>query len=82
MSIVQDYQALILDLSEVPSIGVTATLAIETIVLDAMKRDRQVWIVTSTTQVQRRLDRLQLQRFPEVHFMVDRLQALQASSFK
>ena len=82
MSIVQDYQALILDLSEVPSIGVTATLAIETIVLDAMKRDRQVWIVTSTAQVQRRLDRLQLQRFPEVHFMVDRLQALQASSFK
>lgn len=82
MSIIQDYQALILDLSEVPSIGVTVTLAIETIVLDAMKSDRQVWIVTSAAQVRQRLDKLQLQRFPKVHFIVDRLRALQAISFK
>ena len=48
MSIVQDYQALILDLSEVTAIGVSATLAIETIVLNAVNRDRQVWIVTTS----------------------------------
>ncbi len=77
MSVVQDYQALVLDLSEVPVIGVTATLAIETIVLDAIQGDRQVWIVTSSVQVQRRLDKLQLQKFPKVHFCGDRLQALQ-----
>ncbi|CAN1211154.1 SulP family inorganic anion transporter [Tumidithrix helvetica PCC 7403] len=78
MSIVQDYQALVLDLSEVPEIGVTAALAIETSVLDALKRDRQVWIVTSSVQVKRRLDKLQLQKFSEVYFTGDRLQALQS----
>lgn len=82
MSIVQDYQALILDLSEVPSIGVSATLAIETIVLDAVNRDRQVWIVTTSAQVQRRIDKLQLQKFSEVHFTGDRLEALESISFK
>jgi sulfate permease, SulP family len=78
MSVVQDYQALVLDLSEVPDIGVTAALAIETSVLDAIKRDRQVWIVTSSVQVKRCLDKLQLQKFPEVYFTGDRLQALQS----
>ena len=82
MSIVQDYRALILDLSEVPVIGVTATLAIETIVLDAVNRDRQAWIVTSTSQVQRRLDQLQLQKFSQVHFTGDRLEALESIAFK
>jgi SulP family sulfate permease len=76
----KDYQVLILDLTEVPIIGVTATLAIETIVLDAMKGDRQVWIVTTAAQVQQRINRLQLQKFPEVYFTVDRLQALNGAS--
>jgi SulP family sulfate permease len=77
MSVVKDYQALVLDLIEVPVIGVTATLAIETIVLDAIRDDRQVWIVTSSARVQRRIDKLQLQKFAKVHFCGDRLQALQ-----
>jgi MFS superfamily sulfate permease-like transporter len=81
MSIVQDYRALILDLSEVPAIGVTATLAIEIIVLDVVNRDRQVWIVTTSAQVQRRIDKLQLQKFSEVHFTGDRFEALESISF-
>jgi len=81
MSIVQDYQALILDLSEVTAIGVTAALTIETIVLDAVKGDRQVWIIMTSAQVQRRIEKLQLHKFAEVHFTCDRLQTLKSISF-
>jgi len=79
MSIVQDYKAIVLDLSEVPTIGVTAALAVETIVTDAVKHHRQVWIVTNTAQVQKRLSRLQLQKFDGVHMTGDRLQAIKKS---
>ncbi len=63
MAIVKDYLALVVDLSEVPSIGVTAALAIETMVEDAVKRQRHVWIVVTPGQVQRRIEKLKLQRF-------------------
>ena len=80
MSIVQDYQAIVLDLSEVPTIGVTAALAVETIVLDAVGRDLQVWIITNTAQVKERLGRLRLQKFDGVHMTGDRLEALRESA--
>ncbi|MBE9167096.1 SulP family inorganic anion transporter [Pleurocapsales cyanobacterium LEGE 06147] len=79
MTIVQDYRALVLDLSEVPTIGVTAALAIETMVQDAVNRHRQVWIVVPPGQVQRRIEKLQLQRFVEIHQMQNRFLALQAA---
>jgi SulP family sulfate permease len=79
MTIVKDYRGLVLDLSEVPTIGITAALAIETMVEDAAKRHRQVWIVVPPGQVQRRLEKLQLQRFTEVHQLENRFQALQAA---
>jgi SulP family sulfate permease len=63
MSFVQNYQAIVLDLSEVPSIGVTAALAIESIVEDAIAHHRHVWIVVTRGQVQRRITHLDLQRF-------------------
>ncbi|MEO0853012.1 MAG: SulP family inorganic anion transporter, partial [Cyanobacteria bacterium J06648_11] len=63
MAMVQNYQALVLDLSDVPSIGVTAALAIESTVREAISRRRNVWIVATTPQVQHRLDHLDLQRF-------------------
>jgi SulP family sulfate permease len=53
----------VLDLSEVPMLGVTAALAIESIVQDAVKRDRDVWIVVKPGQVQNRIENLDLQRF-------------------
>ena len=95
MAIVKDYQALVLDLSEVPSIGVTAALAIETMVEDAVKRQRHVWIVVTPGQVQRRIEKLKLQRFsaaanslngqtdsmrsPQIYQIETRLQALQSA---
>ncbi|MGH1395790.1 MAG: SulP family inorganic anion transporter [Trichormus sp.] len=63
MSFVQNYQAIVLDLSEVPSIGVTAALAIESIVEDAIAHHRHVWIVVTRGQVERRITQLDLQRF-------------------
>lgn len=63
MSFVQNYQAIVLDLSEVPSIGVTAALAIESIVEDAIAHHRHVWIVVTPGQVERRITHLELQRF-------------------
>ncbi|TVP68278.1 MAG: SulP family inorganic anion transporter [Leptolyngbya sp. LCM1.Bin17] len=91
LSFVKNYRALVLDLSEVPTIGVTAALAIESIVQDAIKRDRNVWIVVKPGQVQSRLETLDLQRFvthrkrsegtvpPAIHQVENRFQALQSA---
>ncbi|MCD8488334.1 MAG: SulP family inorganic anion transporter [Desertifilum sp.] len=91
MTIVKQYQALVLDLTEVPTIGVTAALAIETMVKDSLKRQRQVWIVVKPGQVQQRLERLQLQEFaqkqalrspsslPQLYQIENRFQALQSA---
>jgi len=91
LSFVKNYRALVLDLSEVPTIGVTAALAIESIVQDAVKRDRNVWIVVKPGQVQSRLETLDLQRFvtqrkrsdskvpPAIHQVENRFQALQSA---
>lgn len=63
ISMVQKYHALVLDLSTVPSIGVTAALAIESIVEDAIAHHRYVWIVITSEQVEQRISQLELQRF-------------------
>ncbi|WP_017307099.1 SulP family inorganic anion transporter [Spirulina subsalsa] len=62
MTHVKQYRALVLDLSEVPTIGVTAALAIESIVQDAIANHRQVWIVTNPGQVQNRIEQLELNK--------------------
>jgi sulfate permease, SulP family len=91
LSLVKNYQALVLDLSEVPTIGVTAALAIESMVQDAIKRDRNVWIVVKPGQVKSRLETLELQRCvttkkridggvaPAIHQVENRFQALQSA---
>lgn len=94
MAIVQNYRALVLDLSEVPSIDVTVALAIESIVQDSIRHHRHVWIVVAPGQVQRRLEKLELHRFPaisktsgkssetvlpQIHQVERRFQALQSA---
>lgn len=94
LSMVKTYQVLVLDLSEVPTIGVTAALAIESMVQDAIKRRRFIWIVATSPQVQSRLATLDLDRFstparprgtlpqdrlPPVHQVSDRLYALESA---
>ncbi len=60
MALVQEYKILVLDLSDVPTIGITAALAIESIVQDSLKRGRDVLIVTNPGQVQERIEQLDL----------------------
>ncbi|MGB3561075.1 MAG: SulP family inorganic anion transporter [Geitlerinemataceae cyanobacterium] len=80
LSIVENYEVLILDLTSVPRLGVTALLAIETMLKDAIDRKRQVFLVGARGQVQERLMRLDiLRQLPPTHRVTDRLTALQKS---
>ncbi|MDJ0572086.1 MAG: SulP family inorganic anion transporter [Pleurocapsa sp. MO_192.B19] len=78
MGIVSKYDVLILDLTDVPLLGVTASLAIENIIKDACDQNRQVYLVGATGKVQERLQKMKLLRLlpPERRFN-ERLFALQ-----
>ncbi|MGJ3244704.1 MAG: bicarbonate transporter BicA [Elainellaceae cyanobacterium] len=72
-----DHDALILDLSDVPHLGVTSSLAIENAIQDAYGNDRHVFIVGAVGQTRRRLNKLGiLDNLPRHHLQMDRLQAL------
>ncbi|MEM9004242.1 MAG: SulP family inorganic anion transporter [Cyanobacteria bacterium P01_F01_bin.86] len=78
MAIVENYEILILDLSNVPKLGVTALLAIETMLKDALAKKRQVFLVGAAGQVERRLQCLEVvQQLPPSHQVQQRLEALQ-----
>ncbi|MBD2345634.1 bicarbonate transporter BicA [Anabaena subtropica] len=72
-----DSDVLIVDLSDVPMLGVTASLAIENAIKDASEQGRQVLIVGATGKVKRRLEKFGIMRFVPPHYMfVDRVEAL------
>jgi SulP family sulfate permease len=80
LGIVENYDILILDFTSVPRLGITALLAIETMIKDAWSKDRQVFVVGAQGQVERRLHSLRLmQRMPASHQVADRLTALERS---
>jgi SulP family sulfate permease len=80
MGIVSKYDVLILDLSDVPLLGVTASLAIENMVKDACEKKRQVFLVGATGKVQERLQKLKLLKLlPPNNRFSDRLPALQSA---
>jgi SulP family sulfate permease len=74
----KDEDALIVDLTEVPSLGVTASLAIENMIRDAHDKGLEVYVVGASEKIQRRLQKLGLFDLihPE-HVMSDRTAALQ-----
>ena len=74
-----NFHTLVLDLSEVPLLGVTAALAIEAICFDCRDQKREVYIVTATDQPRERLHRLKVQTIPEVTLTQSRLTALAAA---
>lgn len=80
MRIVKDYKVLVLDLSEVPVVGVTAALAIESIVEGATKNRHHAFVVVGPGQPRRRLGKLNLQRFPRVQIQENRLVTLEAAA--
>ncbi|MBW4466085.1 MAG: SulP family inorganic anion transporter [Pegethrix bostrychoides GSE-TBD4-15B] len=70
--------ALIVDLTEVPSMGVTAALAIENVIRDAYEKGLQLYLVGASAKVQRRLQKLGLfELLPAEHVLDDRTIALQ-----
>jgi len=74
----KEADALVVDLSEVPSMGVTASLAIENVIRDAHDKGLEVYVVGASEKIQRRLQKLGLFDLihPE-HVMNDRTAALQ-----
>ncbi len=71
------YDVLIVDLGEVPVLGVTSSLAIENAIQEATEEGREVLVVGATGKVKRRLEALGINKLiPNDHWMDDRLQAL------
>jgi SulP family sulfate permease len=82
-NLINDYQALVLDLSEVPILGVTSALALENAIKEALEKDRQVFLVGVGGQTEKRLRKLGiLDSIPPQNLLGDRLEALrQAFTF-
>ncbi|WP_017324347.1 SulP family inorganic anion transporter [Synechococcus sp. PCC 7336] len=78
LAIVGSYDALILDVTGVPLLGVTASLAIENMVRESVARHRRVYIVGAKDEVESRLKRLDVfDRLPAENRLDNRLEALQ-----
>lgn len=80
-SAMKDSDVLIVDLTDVPMLGVTASLAVENVVKEAIGKERPVFIVCAPGQTQKRLKQLKvLDLVPPERVMDDRLAALQAAT--
>ncbi|MBE9067672.1 SulP family inorganic anion transporter, partial [Leptolyngbya cf. ectocarpi LEGE 11479] len=74
---IKDCDAVVFDLSDVRHLGVTASLAIENAVKEALDEGRQVFIVGATGQTGRRLRNLKvLSLLPPNHIFESREEAL------
>ncbi len=75
---IENYDVLIVDLSEVPVLGVTSSLAIENAISEAIDVGRAVIVVGATGKVKSRLQKLNTGAIPEHLWIDDRLLALQS----
>ena len=74
---VQNCLAMVLDISEVPHLGVTTSLSLENAIQEAVDGGRQVYIVGAKGQTYKRLTKLGLQQLvPKENFLSDRTEAL------
>ena len=73
----EDHDVLILDLSDVPLLGVTSSLAIENTIKEACEHDRHVFIVGAAGKIKRRLEKFGiLELLPPNHLIMERKEAL------
>ena len=73
----QDHNALILDLRDVPHLGVSSSLAVENAIREAVDKGRHVFIVGAADQSKQRLENLGiLSLIPPQHLLMDRQEAL------
>ena len=76
-NLINDYQALVLDLSDVPILGVTSSLALENAIEEAVEKGRQVYIVGVNGQAEKRLRKMGvIAQIPNENIMSDRTRAL------
>ncbi|WP_319422453.1 bicarbonate transporter BicA [Pleurocapsa sp. FMAR1] len=76
-NLIDDYQALVLDMSEVPFLGVTSALALENAITEALEKDCQVFLVGLQNQAEERLRKLGvIVKIPSKNFIGDRTIAL------
>ncbi|NJL90648.1 MAG: SulP family inorganic anion transporter [Coleofasciculaceae cyanobacterium SM2_1_6] len=76
----QDADILVMDLSDVPMLGVTASLAIENAIRDAHDKGLQVYVAGASAKIQSRLERLGLfDLIKAEHIVADRTTALRLS---
>lgn len=82
-NLINDYQALVLDLSEVPILGVTSALALENAIIEALEKGRHVFLVGVKGQAEKRLQKFGvIDKIPPDNIMGDRTDALrQALNF-
>ncbi len=79
-SSINKYQAMILDLSDVPMIDVTVALALENAIKDALEARCQVFILCPHKDTQAQLDRLSVSEMvPKSQFLDSRQAALEAA---
>ncbi|ESA37528.1 sulfate transporter [Leptolyngbya sp. Heron Island J] len=72
-----EYDAVVFDLNDVPHLGVTASLAIESAIKEATEKGRYVYIVGAAGQTRRRLSSLKVfDLVPTKHVHADRAEAL------
>ncbi|MGB5715144.1 MAG: SulP family inorganic anion transporter, partial [Waterburya sp.] len=76
-NLINDYQALVLDLSEVPILGVTSALALENAITEAVEKGRQVFLVGLQGQAEKRLRKMGVMaQIPDQNLISDRTNAL------
>ena len=81
-NLINDYQALVLDLSEVPILGVTSSLALENAIDEAIENGRQVFLVGLQGQAEKRLRKLGIMnKIPSQNVLSDRITALRTAVY-
>lgn len=80
-AVLEGHQVLIVDLTEVPSLGVSSSLAIEKMILEDKQAQRPVFIVGMSDEVRNRLTKLGLlDVVGEDHILATRQEALEKAS--
>ena len=80
-NLINNYQVLVLDLSEVPILGVTSALALENAIEEAVDKGRQVFIVGASGQAEKRLRKMGvMSRIPQENIVQDRTTALRQAA--
>jgi SulP family sulfate permease len=76
-NIIDNYQALVIDLNHVPMLGVTATLALEKMIDTAYNNGMEIYIAGGQGKLKERLKKFNiLERIPQGHHVETRVMAL------